>query len=546
MNATTTLSLPQHGLLLYREIAVERLAFAATVILAASTFWFSPRLPMADLPQHAAQVAVWHDLLAGTSKWEPLLYINYFTPYLIGYSLALLFSFVLPVSAALKVTLALAYVGFVAVCVALRRRLGGDPRLDWLFIPGFFGYAYLWGFYTFLVAAPVGLLFIVLAHRYADRPALGAGVVLVVADLALFFSHGLVFLFANAIGGIFLLLRSRRLGQLVSAALPYVAIGLWCLVYALVRLRFEGSAVGEPSEMVWHWDGTRLNFLIFSIDWPLPGGFSANWSFGPLLVLMLGAPLVIGARPNWRQATAFVPFAVTILVAVVVPDVALNTWFLCQRFALFLLPFYAMIFRAPQPVRRGTVQMLWLPVVCWSFLALYSDRLFAFARESTSFEEVLAVMQPGHRALNLVFDPTSAALNGAQAYWHFPLWYQAERGGFVEFNAAGFLPQVVRYRPERIPTWFAGQRFEWQHADTFDWTKHQGEIYRYYFVRSIAPLRQDYFPTGRCAPVLLKSAGNWSLFENVRCYSAAPAIVTRQGINQGLVKRADYPIRAER
>jgi hypothetical protein len=110
-------------------------------------------------------------------------------------------------------------------------------------------------------------------------------------------------------------------------------------------------------------------------------------------------------------------------------------------------------------------------------------------------------------------------VNGVQAYWHFPLWYQAEKDGFVDFNAAGFLPQVVRYRADRMPTWFAGPRFEWQHADTFDWARHQGETYRYFFVRTTEPLRHDYFPTGRCAPVLLKSAGKWSLFENANCYS---------------------------
>jgi hypothetical protein len=143
---------------------------------------------MADLPQHAAQVAVWHDLLMGTSKWEPMLYINYFTPYLIGYGLALMLSFILPVSAALKVVLALAFYGFVAACVALRGRLGGDRRLDWLFIPGFFGYAYSWGFYTFLVAAPFGILFILLAHRYANRPTAALGGSLFLANVALFFA----------------------------------------------------------------------------------------------------------------------------------------------------------------------------------------------------------------------------------------------------------------------------------------------------------------------------------------------------------------------
>jgi hypothetical protein len=165
---------------------------------------------------------------------------------------------------------------------------------------------------------------------------------------------------------------------------------------------------------------------------------------------------------------------------------------------------------------------MWLPVVCWIFLGLHAERLFAFARESAAFDDVLAATEPGYRALNLIFDPTSAALNGAQAYWHFPMWYQAEKGGFVEFNAAGFLPQVVRYRPERIPPRFAGASFEWQYAATFNWAKDQAGIYRYFFVRTNDPLPPDFFPAGHCKPVLRKSAANWSLFENVNCY--VPAI----------------------
>jgi hypothetical protein len=351
---------------LLKEVEVERLAFVATVILAGATLWFAPRLPMTDLPQHAGQVALLHDLVLGTSKWQPLLYVNYFTPYLVGYGLALLLSFVLPVSAALKLLLALAYYGFVAACVALRGRLHGDRRLDWLFIPGFFGFAYAWGFYTFLIAAPLGLLFILLAHRYADRPTPALAVVLLLADLALFFSHGLVFLLANGIGGMFLLLRCRRVAHLLPALLPYVAVGLWCLVYALVGLRAEAGRPGELFDITWGWDLTRLDFLIFSMGWPTTGGFDANWALVALLLLMLGAPLVLGGLFNRRDSTVFVPFLAVLLVWAFVPDAAMSTWFLYQRFALFLLPFYALMFQAPaDPAPLGVMRRLWLPLLCW-------------------------------------------------------------------------------------------------------------------------------------------------------------------------------------
>src|SRR5512135_54995 len=98
-----------------------RVAFWATVLFAAATFWFVPRPPMADLPQHAGQIALLHDLLTGESKWEPLLHIDWFTPYLVGYGSALLLSFAMAVLAAVKVVLTAAYLGFVAMCVALTR-----------------------------------------------------------------------------------------------------------------------------------------------------------------------------------------------------------------------------------------------------------------------------------------------------------------------------------------------------------------------------------------------------------------------------------------
>ena len=412
-----------------RIASFERLAFVATVVFAGATFWFAPRLPMVDLPQHAGQVAVWRDLLLGPSPWQPLLLVNYFTPYLAGYGLALLLSFVLPVSAALKLLLTLGYFGFVAACVVLRRRLGGDRRLDWLFIPGFFGYAYVWGFYTFLIVAPFGVLFVVLAHRYADRPTPALGVVLLLADVALFFSHGLIFVFASAIGGVFLLLKVRSLARLVPAALPYAIAGLVCLAYVLVRLRLDATPVGEELAFLWGWGLSRLSFLVYSV-----GAFDSDWNFLPLLLLMLAAPIVLGARLNGRDPAALVPFLVTLVVAALVPINAMNTGAISTRFALFLLPFYALMFRAPAATMPTVLRQFWLPVLCWAFLLVHTERLLAFAREEAGFEEVLAATEPGYRALGLVFDPESAAASNEAAYHHFPLWYQAEKRGLVDFN----------------------------------------------------------------------------------------------------------------
>jgi hypothetical protein len=504
-----------------RTAGLDRTAFVVTVLCAGLTFWLAPRLPMTDLPQHAGQVAAWHDLVLGTSKWQPLLYVNYFTPYLIAYSLGLVASFVLPVSAAVKLVLMLAFWGFVAACTCLRGRLGGDRRLDWLFVPGFFGFAFGWGFYTFLVALPFGMFFMVLAHRYAERPTVRMGIALLGAELVLFFAHGLVFLFANAVGGLFLLLRQRRLARLVPALAPFVAAGLLCVLYVLVRLRIETFAVGEPTEVVWNWDVTRASFLMFALSWPALG---MDWARGLILMLLLAAPMVLRSRPS-RDAAAYAPLAVLVAVWVGAPTMAMNTWFLFERFAVFLLPAYAFIFRSSDPAaagRRGAIALLLLPVLSWAFLIVHTERLRAFVAESASFEEVLQATRPGYRALSLIFAADSPAMNHPTVYWHFPLWYQAERGGFVDLNAAGSLPPVVRYRPDRLPAAFSGTNWEWRPPTSFDWTKDHAGIYRYFFVHSDRPLPPDFFAAGVCTPVLLKSAGRWSVFENVNCYKEAP------------------------
>jgi hypothetical protein len=150
------------------RIADSRTAYAVTVLAAASIFWLAARLPMVDLPQHVAQIVLWHDLLMGQSLWSELFQINIVTPYLIAYSIALALSFIVTASTAFKILLSVAYVAFIASCIQLRRDFGADKRLDWIFIPSFFGFAYDWGFATFLISTPLCLQFIRLARIQAE------------------------------------------------------------------------------------------------------------------------------------------------------------------------------------------------------------------------------------------------------------------------------------------------------------------------------------------------------------------------------------------
>ena len=471
--------------------SLERAAFWIVVAVAGATFWLSPHPPMADLPQHAGQIALWRDLLLGTSRWQAFFDVNYLTPYLVGNGVALVLSFAMPVTAALKLVLSLSYLGFVAGCVLLRRATAGDPRLDWLFLPGFFGLAYAYGFFPFLVALPVGVLFIALARRYAERPAVASGVQLGLVGLVLFFSHGLVFVLANLIGVAFLVLRWRSLAKLLAGIVPYAAFGLLATIY-FAALRLRGASMMSADRLEPSWPGP-MSVLKHLLAFPI-GVPSADLVLLPLVPLLLAAPLLLGYRPDWRNLPALAPLAVLLVWCFAVPDAFLDTWFIGSRFAVLLLPFYALALRPPAAGPPAWTRLA-LPALCLAFLAVHVDRLFAFTRESAAFREVLAAAEPGARARFVVEDLGSAATRNLLAYRHFPAWYQVEKAGLVDFNFANFAQAVVRYRRE-VPL---------------------SDEYRYYFVRNAQTVPATSLPRGACEPVLRKRAGTWSLFESTRC-----------------------------
>jgi hypothetical protein len=443
---------------------------------------------MIDLPQHAAQVALLRDLLLGQSAFDELLRINLLTPYLIAYGLALPLALVMPAAAALKVVLMLAYYAYVALCVQLRRATGGDARLDWLAVPGFFGFAWSWGFVTFLVAAPLGLLFILWAWKYAHAPSRPLAVLTTAAGGALFFCHGMVFALALAVGMALLALKLRRPRAIVRAGWPYLLLlGFALLFFVFVRqgeppppYPYEYSS--EP--LTWHHGPRRIvEFFIY----PLSHNYGRI--FVPLTLALMAVPWLLGLRPSRARALQAVPLAVLVAVWLLVPSYAANTAFLYERFALFTLPFYALLFGPPAAAAAGRSR--WprlgaaaLPALCLLFFALLVTRQLRFADEARDYERVASVLQPGQRALMMIFEPDSDAAK-APVYLHYAAWYGAEQRGLVDFNFAWVKQPMVRYRQGHLPSIAPG--FEWK-PGKFEWERHAGHLFRYFFVRSSQPL----------------------------------------------------------
>lgn len=488
------------------------LLFAIGVV----AIWAAPRPLMIDLPQHAGQVALLRDLILGRSPWAGEVRINLFTPYLIGYGLALPLSFVMSAAAALKVVLTAAYAAFIAACIGIRRELDASPKLDAYYAFSFFGFAYAWGMYTFLVAAPLGLAFVWLCIRYARTGLARQGLGLAALGLALLFSHGLVFLFACAIGGLILLVRASALRKLLVQSWPFWILLVACAGFFVLTREREAAMTQDFGARLYFgpWQAHFLSVLFSAFDAP-----NSNW---PALCfpVLAGLPLLAGFRPDWRSREAVVIATGALAAVAFAPYYAWSTSMLFERFALFLPPAYAWLLRERPPAPNSLASRLQPRVgliaglACAAVLVQHVRLSFEFGREQRDFEGVLAAAAPGQRALALIFDPSSEVDRNRDAYLHHALWYQAERRGFVDFNFAAFHPQIARFRPGRIPPF---DQYLAQDPTQFDWRVNGGDRYRYVFVRSAGPPPANTFLGAQCPPAQVALSGKWRLYERRPC-----------------------------
>jgi hypothetical protein len=115
----------------------------------------------------------------------------------------------------------------------------------------------------------------------------------------------------------------------------------------------------------------------------------------------------------------------------------------------------------------------------------------------------------------MVLDPASDASLTPSAYLHFPLWYQVEKQGFVDFNFAYLYESVARLSSPQSPP-YNDENFV-KSTGGLNWRRDYADQYRYFFVRHIYPIPPTLFAGAKCPPVLLTTSGPWALFERQPC-----------------------------
>jgi len=501
----------------------ESLLFLATIIWAVVTLWIPSKLPLIDLPQHAAQVRMFTDILLNQFSWLDIVTINWATPYLSTYFVAMLLSQVMSISSAFKLMLSVAYIAFIYTCVLLRKHYKIDARLDWFFLLPFFGYAYKWGFVPFVLSAPISLWLIYLAVKYSETLSKKYGLLLLVVGVTLLETHGLMFLFSVGVSVCILMLSASNIRSFIMSLWPYVLLMvIFTIAYGFnshfnasvgMGVYIPGSSIG----IIWDLGFRRiLQGLVYSIarnNQSMP-----IFILLPTLLVILASPWLLGMKINLsgKNKAKIGLFILMWVVILLVPNTIYQTSQLYQRFAIFFIPSYFFLFSDVANRKSGwlingkikKVTFSFIILCSWSVLAFHSCTNWQFDQSIRSFEDVTRDLDKNQRTFVVANNGENDKIGDMPYNW-FAFWFQAEKHGFVEPSFASFASFPVRYK---------------RASDVTD-LNNVGELhintsipYRYFIVRTTGSLpANQLFQKLNCKPVELVSKEKWKVYDNKHC-----------------------------
>ncbi len=495
----------------------------AMSVLAVLPVWIPSYPPMSDLPQHAAQVALLRDLHNSQFPYSTLFQLNWFTPYLFGYLLIYFFTPLFGIVVACKLAVSLFVAGLPISTGLLIKSSGVDPFWAILCIPGVYGIAYQWGFLNFLVAAPLGILFLWYVLRSSTRFGPRTATLWGIFTLALFFCHALICAFFVICSVLCLWATTRSVKATLLRTLPFTAVVPVALLW--MHRTLSNPAARRPDIADWNWLSTSdgyYNFLswkfhLSDLVWGRVSGFFPrlfgiipSWPYVLIGVVLFLLPYCAGLRPN-KQLAYKLPLLVCIAVLLLCPHTVFGTDFVYERFTIFAVPLFLFSLTDPAALpKRAVVFKSMALLVVLGLIASSANKAAAFSRQTEGFQRALSLMEPGQRALSLIFDHEDGN-SIAPTFLHFANWYAAEKQGVVDPSFAMMHPELVVYRTGAAPK-AAVWDFEWD-PKRFNWSDYSGDQYRYFFVRSQTDLGTMLFSRASCNVSLLFHQEEWWVYE---------------------------------
>lgn len=456
---------------------------------------------MVDVPQHAALIGGIKGIIDHSWGFADLFEIQVFTPYLFGYGLILGLSYLVGVVWATKLIIAAACVLLPLTAAHFLSAAGVASIFRWPLMVMPFGFAYDWGFLNFIVALPLGFLFLTSVLKWRGNGGARQCIVVVLWLHALFFAHLLVMGVFGVVAAILLSAPWQGIRHWIRRVAPLTSV----VPAALAWMYWTSAASDQPVDAVqwvlgWHRIPQGLAMMVTS---PLimPGVASA--------ILIFSLPFLMGYRPS-RSLAAWGGFAFFILWMLFFPNYVFGNFFSYQRFATVGIPLYFLMFQggATGKAIRRELAFCSVLVVPMSLVGWHTIRATIFDREAAGYREVMQSAEADSRLLYMALDPYSRG-SAAPTFLHFAGWYQAEMGGFSELTFARFWVTPLRFRDRSVSSIELG--FEW-YPQYMNWERHRGHLYDYVLVRSAADQTAGMMALSHCQLRLVANSGAWWLY----------------------------------
>jgi hypothetical protein len=459
------------------RIRASTLLYVAVAIVACAPAWIVRHPPLEDLPFHMATLRQVHSYGDPAFGFRDDFFLNLtHTQYALYYVVGSLLAYVLGVTYASIGMMCLYLGGTVLALRALLQAVGKDERQCLFVLPLLVNPMFMYGLLPYMCGVPLMFLALALSVRHIEKPTRRRGAVLAVVAVALFFAHVVPYaLFGVAFTALFPWTRPHKWP---AAALPVVpslgAVAWWVLSSSQGK-----ESAGALSDAFKHPAPVEAMARFSSWSFDVLRDATDEWHVIALFVVMLAAlGLSQGDRDRAKPAARalFVIPVVCALMYFSTGSMLGDVWLFSERFPVPLLMGIVPLLRMPGGTRGWAVTAMALAVGVSSSVNM-CKHFVQFEREEVGdFDDALEVMEPRKHVAGLIYDKGSAIVNDVP-FLHFVSYYQAAKGGVVQFSNSGALYWPVRFKEGRYPPPGGRPRLRWE------WTPEQvpiQELYPYY------------------------------------------------------------------
>jgi len=478
--------------------------------------------PITDLPFHATEVSIVRHYFDPAYHFREQFELHFLSaPYATMTLLGAFFALFMPVTAATKlmavVMLALLPGGLAVLFYGMKK----SPLWGILGLAFVWSLLTHWGFLNFvgaigLFAMVAGLTLVVL-----DRPSIRRQVALGLSLFAVFLTHIYRFPFAIAVVvGITICMypATRRFKGVVAPLAASLALyGLW----SLVRSAAMGGSIGPISvhkerlgEIKDHLFGAFVGTEELTLATQI------LWAFVWLFIASAVLFFVQWRHKNrsfrqiwWGGGVTLLPILIggVFLLAYLVLPMSIGLWWFVYPREITTAAFITMGAMPDLP------RQWWLRLPMLAVFAFFTGKAayitashwYDFEQSNADFRAITKRISKAPKLMYLVFDH-SGSPRRVTPYIHMPAWVQAEKGGWLSFQFAGWGDlNPIRYRPPGPdvppPT---PDRWEWT-PERFD-LQRNGTFFDTFLVRHYrAP---DYLFAGDASIRPVAHEGSWWLY----------------------------------